>query len=394
MTELMKAKNAVQGSIDCLKDKIQRGIISGSEVVCCTCIGAGGPELKGFSFPLLVLDEGSQASEPEALVPIMKGTRQVIIVGDHKQLPPTVLSPKAAEQGLGVSLFERMMEAGDSGKSYTNEGQATLVARIVTSLVKDHDVQPSSIGCISFYAAQVSLIKSLLHQPNEGTMAVQVASVDGFQGQEKDVIVISTVRSNSGGNIGFLKDPRRLNVAITRAKRLLVVVIIIGDHKQLPPTIQSQKAAEQGLSVSLFERMMEAGVPSTLLGVQYRAHPLLFEFPSARFYSGAVQSGVSPEQRPQLTPPFPPGKGAAGHPPLVFFHDGGSKEEPGDSGKSYKNKSQATLVTHIVTSLVTNHGMQPSGIGCISFYAAQVSLIKSMLQQPSKGGCQQVIGTW
>ncbi|GFH22711.1 uncharacterized protein HaLaN_20219, partial [Haematococcus lacustris] len=68
----------------------------------------------------------------------------------------------------------------------------------------------------------------------------------------------------------------------------------------------SSRALAQGLGVSLFERMMEAGVPSTLLGVQYRAHPLLFEFPSARFYSGAVQSGVSPEQRPQLTPPFPP----------------------------------------------------------------------------------------
>ncbi|GFH22708.1 AAA domain-containing protein, partial [Haematococcus lacustris] len=90
--------------------------------------------------------------------------------------------------------------------------------------------------------------------------------------------------------------------------------------------------------------MMEAGVPSTLLGVQYRAHPLLFEFPSARFYCGAVQSGVKPDDRPQLTAPFPPGKGAAGHPPLVFIHDGGSKEEPG------------------------------------------VSLIKSMLQEPSKGG--------
>ncbi|KAL6758947.1 P-loop containing nucleoside triphosphate hydrolase protein, partial [Haematococcus lacustris] len=214
-----------------LEDLIKRAallVVAESEVVCCTCIGAGGPELEGFSFPLLVLDEGSQASEPEALVPIMKGTHQVIIVGDHKQLPPTILSQEAAEQGLGVSLFERMMEAG---------------------------------------------------------------------------------------------------------------------------------------------------VPSTLLGVQYRAHPLLFEFPSARFYSGAVQSGVKPDDRPQLTPPFPPGKGAAGHPPLVFLHDGGSKEEPGDSGKSYKNKSQAAMVTRIATSLVTNHGMQPSSIGCISFYAAQVASV-------------------
>ncbi|GFH27097.1 uncharacterized protein HaLaN_25360, partial [Haematococcus lacustris] len=162
-------------------------------------------------------------------------------------------------------------------------------------------------------------------------------------------------------------------------------VIIVGDHKQLPPTVLSPKAAEQGLGVSLFERMMEAGVPSTLLGVQYRAHPLLSEFPSARFYAGAVQSGVKPDDRPQLTPPFPPGKGAAGHPPLVFFHDGSSKEEPGDSGKSYTNEGQATLVARIVTSLVKSHDVQPSSIGCISFYAAQVSLIKSLLHQPNEG---------
>ncbi|GFH20726.1 DNA helicase, partial [Haematococcus lacustris] len=60
-------KREVQAAIDDLKDRIRLDIISESGVVCCTCIGAGGPELEGFNFPLLVLDEGSQASEPEAL---------------------------------------------------------------------------------------------------------------------------------------------------------------------------------------------------------------------------------------------------------------------------------------------------------------------------------------
>ena len=77
-------------------------------------------------------------------------------------------------------------------------------------------VEESDIGIISPYADQVKLIQ-------ENT-PVEVKTVDGFQGREKEIIIISTVRSNEYGNIGFLKDLRRLNVAITRAKRKLIII--------------------------------------------------------------------------------------------------------------------------------------------------------------------------
>ena len=57
-----------------------------------------------------------------------------------------------------------------------------------------------------------------------------VGTIDGYQGREKDVIIINTVRANASGQIGFLKDKRRMNVAMSRARELL---IIIGDQKTL-----------------------------------------------------------------------------------------------------------------------------------------------------------------
>jgi superfamily I DNA and/or RNA helicase len=86
-----------------------------------------------------------------------------------------------------------------------------------------------SIGIISPYKAQVKLLAELVRKLDVGSR-VSVNTVDGFQGQERNVIYISMVRSNDAGEIGFLKDTRRMNVAMTRAKQKLVMV---GDSSTL-----------------------------------------------------------------------------------------------------------------------------------------------------------------
>lgn len=68
--------------------------------------------MQGVIFPIVVLDEGSQCSEPEALIPLVKGSQQIVLVGDHHQLPPVCQSTEAARQGLATSLFERLINAG------------------------------------------------------------------------------------------------------------------------------------------------------------------------------------------------------------------------------------------------------------------------------------------
>ncbi|KAI9007107.1 P-loop containing nucleoside triphosphate hydrolase protein [Gaertneriomyces semiglobifer] len=117
----------------------------------------------------------------------------------------------------GCDLFEGATEDNDS--KY-NEGEAELVCRYL-SLLCDAGLKPEDIGVITPYNGQVDLIRGRIKEIRPG---LEVGSVDGFQGREKEAIVISLVRSNSEGDVGFLTESRRLNVAITRAKRHVCLI--------------------------------------------------------------------------------------------------------------------------------------------------------------------------
>lgn len=95
-----------------LKRVAEREILMAADVVCCTCVGAGDPRLSACCFQKVLIDECTQATEPECLIPIVLGSKQIVFVGDHCQLGPVVMCKKAAAAGLVQSLFERLIRAG------------------------------------------------------------------------------------------------------------------------------------------------------------------------------------------------------------------------------------------------------------------------------------------
>jgi regulator of nonsense transcripts 1 len=277
----------------------EREILMAADVICCTCVGAGDPRLSKIKFRTVLIDESTQSAEPECMIPLVLGCKQVVLVGDHQQLGPVIMNKKAATAGLNQSLFERLVilgcspirlqvqyrmhpclsefpsnmfyegslqngvtmqdrirrdvdfpwpvgdnpmmfwsnlgveEISASGTSYLNRTEAQNVEKIVTRFFKA-GVQPGDIGIITPYEGQRSYVVSSMQATGsfkkENYKEVEVASVDAFQGREKDFIILSCVRSNDHQGIGFLSDPRRLNVALTRAKYGLV---ILGNPKVL-----------------------------------------------------------------------------------------------------------------------------------------------------------------
>ena len=124
-------------------------------------------------------------------------------------------------------------EISSSGTSYLNRTEATICEKVVTRLLRS-GVLPSQIGIITPYEGQRAYVVQYMQfngaLRKELYKEIEVASVDAFQGREKDYILLSCVRSNDHQGIGFLDDPRRLNVALTRAKYGLV---ILGNPKVL-----------------------------------------------------------------------------------------------------------------------------------------------------------------
>ncbi len=103
---------------------------------------------------------------------------------------------------------------GPDGTSLQNEGEL----RIVKKLLETASLDPLKTALISPYSGQVAAARELL--PKQ----LRISTIDSFQGQEKETVIVSLVRSNDDGDIGFLKDYRRMNVAITRAKEQLFVI--------------------------------------------------------------------------------------------------------------------------------------------------------------------------
>jgi regulator of nonsense transcripts 1 len=282
-------------------------VVNASDVILATCVGAGDDLLADRVFRYAFVDEAAQCVEPHTLIPLTKALAGVL-VGDTKQLPPTVVSRDAVAIGLQRSLIERLellgvepylleeqyrmhpglaafssvrfydrrlksvpkpservapngvnwpstmvplafvevkgeeMRAPD-GNSIFNVQEAEECVRVVQKLLLSGDVKNAGdIGIIAPYAAQVRAISEEWNRkvtsdvklkntsiveadnPESAKDELEIRSVDGFQGREKEVIVLCTVRNNRQNQLGFVADPRRLNVAITRAKRGLIVL--------------------------------------------------------------------------------------------------------------------------------------------------------------------------
>ncbi|CAE8719992.1 unnamed protein product [Polarella glacialis] len=274
------------------KDKFMKEkILREAEVICATTITSGSPQLSGFKFHGILIDEVAQATETSSIVPIItRGAQQLVLCGDHCQLPPSVQSREAELRGYSLSLYSRLVESGVpfrfldtqyrahpqlmefsasciyhgklksgidgserpqplgipwpskkcpaaffecgveehlEGESKANEAEAKMVRKLVQGVIDKGDIGVGDIGIVTPYKGQVRVLRRVMEKlklPPGETAILEMASVDNFQGREKELIIFTAVRCNDHGSVGFLSDWRRLNVMITRARRGLVIV--------------------------------------------------------------------------------------------------------------------------------------------------------------------------
>lgn len=290
-------------------DGLLQESIADSTLVGATCLGiASLSSAIEFNFDWVIVDEAGKATPPEILVPVCLG-RKVVLVGDHKQLPPVVdeallkLQDKErmniSKEDLELSLFEYLERSlNDDCKNILDEqyrmnpvigdliSKLFYESKLVSKTSKEEKTIPLKMyeskplvwlstasrpdrkeerisdsyrntceaklifeqlleideelgelklkketAIIAGYRGQRDRLTRLYESSYKArfhNMSIEINTVDAFQGRETDIVFYSVVRSNDDGKLGFLKDVRRLNVAFSRARELLVVV---GDHQ-------------------------------------------------------------------------------------------------------------------------------------------------------------------
>ncbi|GKT62479.1 helicase Sen1 [Colletotrichum tofieldiae] len=294
--------NTVSREAEIRRRQIQQEILDGAQVLCATLSGSGHEMFKNLNveFETVIIDEAAQCVELSALIPLKYGCTKCILVGDPKQLPPTVLSQSAARFGYDQSLFVRMQQnhpdyvhlldrqyrmhpeislfpsmefyegklvdgedmsalrrqpwhasallgpyrffdvegtqsKGSKGRSLVNHAELRvaiqLYERFKADFGRNYDVR-GKIGIITPYKAQLQELKwQFSRQFGEAiTDDIEFNTTDAFQGRECEIIIFSCVRADPTGGIGFVKDIRRMNVGLTRAKSSLW---ILGDSRAL-----------------------------------------------------------------------------------------------------------------------------------------------------------------
>lgn len=286
--ELQQEARALAAWANQLEDRLIDQILSAANVITCTLVGSSLKVLEKRKFRTLVIDEAAQALEPACWIPISKVSRVILAGDPYQLPPTvkSMAAQKGGlgitliekglqrlnktsfldtqyrmnEQIMGFSnqrFYQNALKAGENVaqqrlpfttdqsllfidtagcgfdekihaqyKSRFNPEEYQILREHLYQLLAHFDAENTpSIALISPYREQVIHIKQQLEEdPNLQDRSISINTIDGFQGQEKDVIYISLVRSNEKAEIGFLKDYRRMNVAMTRARMQLVIV--------------------------------------------------------------------------------------------------------------------------------------------------------------------------
>ena len=150
--------------------------------------------------------------------------------------------------------------------------------------------------------------------------------------------------------------------------------VLVGDIKQLGSVVQSPKALKFGLDVPLIERLIDLGVPQSLLSVQYRMHPMISQFSNETLYNNEIQNGVSAEERTHRDFAFPrPVENES-----TFFYDVASTEEFSGCGDSIINRYEAEAILDILQYML-KHGVEGDYIAIITFYDGQRGFLTTYL---------------